>query len=211
MASPSKKKTRISHKRMVTNIRDVFNSAAPQERLEGMNWYLKAHVEANAMATKYRIPTAQAVGVVAALSPGNVWERNLEHARLLINDFKAGLRGADLPLVGSYGRNNVTKSERILLGEDPRDVLGGLKVRAFYECLLNPWNPADSAVCIDRHAKSIAMGYRVLDKDASVSPKQYALISAAYRAAANELQLAPHQIQAITWVAWRNRILRGEV
>lgn len=52
------KKTRVSARHMVTNIRDVFNSAAPVERLEGMNWYLKAHVEANAMATKYRIPTA---------------------------------------------------------------------------------------------------------------------------------------------------------
>lgn len=211
MASPSKKKTRISQKRMVANIRDVFNSAAPQERLEGMNWYLKANIECEAMATKYRIPTATAVGVVAALSPGNSWERNMEHARLLINDFKAGLRGADLPLVGSYGRNNVVKSERILLGEDPREVLGGLKVRAFYECLLNPWNPKDSAVCIDRHAKSVAFGYRVLDKEASIKPKQYALISAAYKAAANELQVAAHVVQAVTWVAWRNRILKGEV
>lgn len=205
------KKTRVSTRRMVANIRTVFDSAVPQERLEGMNWYLKAHVEANAMATKYRIPTAVAVGVVAALSPGNVWERNMEHARILVNDFRVGLRGADLPLVGSYGRNNVTKSERILLGEDPRDVLGGLKVRAFYECLLNPWNPKDSAVCIDRHAKSVALGRRVLDKEASVSPKQYALISAAYKAAATELQVAPHVVQAVTWVAWRNRILRGEV
>lgn len=211
MASPSKKKTRISQKRMVTNIRDVFNSAAPVERLEGMNWYLKAHVEANAMATKYRMPTASVVGVVAALSPGNSWERNIEHARLLINDFKAGLRGADLPLVGSYGRNNVVKSERILLGENPREVLGGLKVRAFYECLLNPWNPKDGAVCIDRHAKSVAFGYRVADRDSTVTPKQYGLIAAAYKTVANELQVAAHVVQAVTWVAWRNRILKGEV
>ena len=149
--------------------------------------------------------------MVAALSPGNVWERNLEHARLLINDFKAGLRGTDLPLVGSYGKANQVKSERILLGEDPRDVLGGLKVRAFYECLLNPWNPADSAVCIDRHAKSVAVGYPVADKDSTVTPKQYGLIAAAYRTVANELQVAAHVVQAVTWVAWRNRIMKGEV
>lgn len=208
---PQTKKNRVSAQRMVTNIRDAFDKASSQERLEGMHWYLNAHVEANATATKYRIPTAQAVGVVAALSPGNSWDRNMEHARLLINDFKAGLRGADLPLVGSYGRSNVVKSERILLGEDPRNVLGGLKVRAFYECLLNPWNPKDGAVCIDRHAKSVAFGYRVLDKEASIKPKQYALIAAAYKAAANELQVAAHVVQAVTWVAWRNRILKGDV
>lgn len=205
------KKTRVSTRRMVANIRAVFESAAPVERLEGINWYLKAHVECEAMATKYRIPTAYAVGVVTALSPGNSWERNMEHARILINDFKAGLRGSDLPLVGSYGRGNVVKSERILLGEDPRDVLGGLKVRAFYECMLNPWNPKDSAVCIDRHAKSVAIGYRVADKDATVTPKQYGLIAAAYKTVASQLQVAPHVVQAVTWVAWRNRILRGEV
>lgn len=205
------KKTRVSARRMVTNIRDAFDKASNQERIEGINWYLRAHVECEAMATKYHIPTAVAVGVVAALSPGNSWERNMEHARILINDFKAGLRDKDLPLVGSYGRGNVIKSERILLGEDPRDVLGGLKVRAFYECMLNPWNPADSVVCIDRHTKSVVMGYRVADKDSTVTPKQYGLIAAAYRAVANQLQVAPHVVQAVTWVVWRNRILKGEV
>lgn len=201
----------VSAKKMGANIRAVFDGATQAERLEGMQWYLKAHIEIDATASKYRMPTSYVAGVVAALSPGNSWERNLEHARILIHDFKQGLRGGDLPMVGSYGRANVLKAERILLGEIPLAVLGGLKVRAFYECLLNPWNPKDAAVCIDRHAKSVAIGYRVADKDSVPTPKQYEVLAAAYRAAANELQVAPHVVQAVTWVAWRNKIVRGDV
>ena len=172
-----------------------------------MNWYTKAHYHSEALASKYRFNGAQVAGVVAALSPGNDWARNLHDTETLINDFKRGCRGADLPMVGSYGRANVLKSERILMGAEPLSVLGGLKVRAFYQCILNPFTT--DAVCIDRHAKSVAHAKRVLDKEATVTAKQYEAISAAYRDVARQLGIGAHVLQAITWVAWRNRIAKG--
>lgn len=151
MTKAQTKKNRVSARRMVTNIRAVFESASPQERLEGMNWYMKAHYHSEALASKYHFSGAQVAGVIAALSPGRDWGKNLHDAETLINDFKRGCQGADLPMVGSYGRANVFKSERILMGAEPLSVLGGLKVRAFYQCILNPFTT--DAVCIDRHAK----------------------------------------------------------
>lgn len=58
--------------------------------------------------------------------------------------------------------------------------------------------------------RSVAHAKRVLGKDATVTTKQqYEAISAAYRDVAGQVDISAHVLQAITWIAWRNRIAKG--
>jgi len=144
----------------------------------------------------------QAAGVIASLSPGCQWGRNLQDADQLIAAHVAWKR---LPNVGSYGRRNIVKARKILDGDSPFDVLPetGPKTRAFYSLIVNPANA--TTVCIDRHAKAVAVN-RVgsgVDRTNVVRASEYEFYAWHYRAIAERLGLLSHQLQAVTWVCWR--------
>ena len=92
---------------------------------------------------------------------------------------------------------NVNKAQRIFNGENPFDVLGGMKVRSFFHNLLLD----DSFVTVDRHAISIAL--YGLDKTRSGSTvatdKAYVAISNAYRNVAEKHGLPAYVVQSVTW------------
>ena len=50
-------------------------------------------------------------------------------------------------------------------------------MRSFYACLLDPMNK--DWVCIDRHAKSAALGRPVRDHEASIRDKEYEVLEKA--------------------------------
>ena len=105
---------------------------------------------------------------------------------------------------------NARKAFRILNGEDPEDVLGGPKVRAFYFTIVNPTDPR--AVVVDRHAIDITFG-TVLNSAArglTLGRKgAYDAVSDLYRRAARIISAelgehwTPAQVQATTWTYWR--------
>jgi hypothetical protein len=202
--------TVISH----GNILAVFFSASEDEVQEGKIWYSTAFDTAKAIAARYELPGGidTVAAVIAALSPNNRWNRNVRDAEALISVFCAGGE-IDALKVSAYGQNK-EKAVRILNGEAPLDVLGGNKVRAFYECIAG----IDSnAVCVDGHAYSIWAGQRVTTtKTPSISDKLYAQISKDYKRAADVINTLTDscysgaQIQAITWVVWRN-LFKGEM
>lgn len=202
--------TVISH----GNILAVFFQASEDELREGKMWYSNAFDTAKAIASRYDLPGGidTVAAVIAALSPNNRWNRNVRDAEALIRTYCAGGE-LDALKVSSYGQNKV-KAIRILKGESPDDVLGGNKVRAFYECIANG---NSTAVCIDGHAFSIWSGQRVVtSKTPSISDKLYAAISEDYRRAALVVSsvtgvcYSAMQVQAITWVVWRN-LFKGEM
>ena len=59
------------------NILACFKQATQDEIDHGLTWYADAKTDAQEMADKYELPLHIVVGVVAALSPTNRWERNL--------------------------------------------------------------------------------------------------------------------------------------
>lgn len=58
------------------NLRDLYRSAGPQSRVEGMRWYHAANELALRLSGAYGVTTAQAIGVIAALSPQMDWDMN---------------------------------------------------------------------------------------------------------------------------------------
>lgn len=192
------------------NILAVFFQATILERLEGNNWYDQARLICCELNDKYPINQFEAVaGVIAALSPNNRWERNVKDAEALIFAFSAGLNLEEVK-VSTFNKNK-QKAIAILKGAEPLDILGGRKVRAFYECICG-----DDAVCVDGHAYSIWLGERVsTTKTPRISDSLYDRISDDYRKAAEQISditgidYRPCQVQAITWVTWRNLIKKG--
>lgn len=188
--------------RIARNLLHVYQSASPSEISEGLNWYTSAHSYATCLASKYNVSVPATCGIIAALSPGRNWELNLQDADTFLTEWTNGRRDCDLPLVGTYGWRNIVKASKIASGQDPLDVLGGDKVRSFYQNLLDPSDP--SPICIDRHAASAAELTKLPDSFA-IRGSRYSRYAKHYSHCAGRLSIIPSQLQAIVWTVWRNR------
>lgn len=177
----------------VQNIIDAYRSATPEQVSRGRQWYATAHELATLLADG---ETRKGAGVLAALSANKSWSMNVRLAR---GAFKIGRPSGHV-------RDALRKAERIMLGEDPEDVLPmGSKTGHFYRCIADPSDP--DAVVIDRHAHDIAVGETYGNQDRGLStPSRYALLAHVYREAAQRLGELPSTVQAVTWVAHTERI-----
>jgi hypothetical protein len=186
------------------NILAVFFTANAVEQHEGLSWYGRAQSVASRLANQYGYDVSTIAGVISALSPNNRWERNVIDTEALVKVYTHG-GDVDTLKVCTFSKNKA-KAIAILQGADPLDVLGGRKVRAFYQCIVG-----QDAVCVDGHAYSIWLGQRVTtNKTPKISDKLYDKISEDYRIATSQINsitgnfYLPSQVQAITWVVWRN-------
>lgn len=196
----------------VYSILGCFFTASTAEKSEGLSWYNNAHQRALAISDDLNVSPDVVCGVIAALSPNNRWERNLSDASTLLKIAQAGGSEEDLQAakVSTFGRNK-DKAIRIIRepGPDIMTILSGRKVQAFFACILDPERV--DYVCVDGHAYSVWLGERVpTTKTPSISAKLYNQISQDYAQAAGIILdvtgdvYTPAQVQAITWVAWRN-------
>ncbi len=187
---------------MFEAILEVFSSASEDDVAAGLSWY--AHTARQAVedvrsaflaARAQTLTLAQGCGILAALSPATGWGDNCAGA---IEFAFTGNMLAQTPLFNA-------RAAAIAAGAAPLEVLGGRKVRSFYRNILDPSNPGP--VTVDRHAASLVFGLRLSEK--ALKPLTgniggYAYCAGAYRAAARYLGLIPNQVQAVTWLAWRN-------
>jgi len=189
----------------VQNIKAIFQLATATERADGASWYPVAHCVALDLADRYHVTECQAIGVIAALSPRNRWERNVHDAEALIAAYvAAGAEQAMLTKVCTFSSNKA-KAIRILETVDPtadevRAILSGPKLKEFFSCILG----SRQEVCIDGHAFCIWNGGRTSLKDVpAIGVKLRREIKADYSEAAEELKVPASTLQAVTWVAWR--------
>ena len=188
----------------VDNIKAIYQLATLTEQQDGITWYPNALQIARNLADRYSIREAQAIGVIAALSPRNRWERNVQDADAIIAAFKAG--GAEQAMLTKVCTftSNKAKAVKILTAtyadlDDVLEILSGPKLREFASCIAGL-----DDVCIDGHAFCIWAANRTGLADVpAIGVKLRREIKAAYQAAANELGITPSACQAITWVTWR--------
>jgi hypothetical protein len=189
----------------VANVLAVYNRATADQIRWGLEWYPFAHRTALAMGGGRGYHIARNAGIIAALSPMNGWNNNIRKARQVIS-----MRGnIVIREDGSNGiglSSNVAKAVAIYRGADPADVLNGDKVTSFYRSILNP--TGDTRPTVDRHAFDIAVGERTDDKRRGILGRKgvYEEFADVYREAARIVGIGAPQMQAITWVAWRDAI-----
>lgn len=177
----------------VRNILSVWHLASESQLNDGLDWYTQAHRTAEMIADG---DVKRGAGVIAALSPQTSWWLNVE---LACDAFDAGVATRHL-------RDATGKANRIMRGVDPEDVLPmRRKTGHFYRCILNPEDRV--SVCVDRHAYDIAVGIPLGDWNRGLSAGgRYQLLVECYREAAFKAGVIPSQIQAVTWVAWRDSL-----
>lgn len=193
----------------VRNILDVYRAATPQDIIDGTEWYARARRLADEID-----PTdpVRAAAVIALVSPMTPWDRNVWLAR---EAYRMHAAGEDVGTLLPTLKGNARKVARVLNGENPVTVVGGLKVTAFWLTIADPTNP--HAVVVDRHAYDISVGEVTNDEirgKAIGTPKRYEVIADCYFQAATVLSretgqtVLPSTVQAVTWTAWRRSMIR---
>jgi hypothetical protein len=195
------------------HISSVLDSASLVQYEDGMTWYIRAADIARRLSVTYALPYRMCVGLIAHLSPQNPWDRNTANAETVAQYLATAPAGSTFERA-VYAAENAPKiftswegrrkMIAILLGEDPLDILTSQKVRAFYELILSA-GETDS-VCVDGHAYNIAhhgMRRVGITEVGTIKPALYAALSEAYRQVGRERGLTGSQVQAITWVVYR--------
>jgi hypothetical protein len=187
----------------VSNVLAVYDNAYPHAVEFGRSWYHLAHDTARDIDPRRYM---RAAGIIAALSPMNVWSNNIAKARLLY-----ALEGNVVidPVTKANGiglSSNVRKALAIYSGTDALDVLRANKTRAFFLSIADP--DGDHSPVIDRHAFDIAIGRQTNDAARSILGRKgvYAQFAGVYRMAAKARGESPAAMQAITWEMWRESI-----
>ena len=187
----------------VRNILKVYRRATAEDISSGLEWYDRAARYAKIISTKYFIHRNTVIGVMAALSPNNRWERNVKDTERMV---QAWVNGEDLTDFKVSCYNTMKAKAWSILEDDLADDddiltrLNGQKIRSFYSNIRGL-----NEVTIDGHALNIARGYReglTTDKT-NMGKKLYLDMQAAYVKAAKRVGILPHELQAITWTTWK--------
>jgi len=194
------------------NIVKMYDKATKAEYWHGVDWYTDAYNMARDMEsnTDYQISTESIVGVIAALSPNNLWDKNKKDAKTVIDHTLKGNYDLDDIKVSTYNTQK-DKAKKIINGSNIETTLkpnknSGMKTLNFFKCIMGDTN----AVCVDGHAFHIASNrVNALDKVPSLNEKNYNIIANEYKLATEfinkkyNLNLIPSQVQAITWVTYK--------
>lgn len=188
--------------RYTRNILACFKQATQVEIDHGMTWYSDAKSDAQSMADKYELPLHIVVGVIAALSPTNRWERNLIDADNMLDVFvSGGYVESCTPCTYKKMRDKAWS----ILQTTPHDadavafILKGPKITDFFYCIMG-----ENVCVIDGHAWCIANNdRRTLQEVPNIGKKLRAELQECYRRAAKKHGITAYQMQAATWVAWK--------
>ena len=211
----------------VQNIVKTYEQAYSHEIQQGLDWYPNAYKIALRMSQKYSVDINQVVGVLAVISPNNLWERNCIDAENILRiwaTFKdVDLKKADkldlviikrcIKLVKICTFNgNKDKAIKVLMIKNKvkaikkirKIIFGkvGFKVVEFMNSILG----LDDC-CIDGHAFSIHSGVRIpTTKTPAIGKKLRESIKNDYRLATKYInydlgtKYKVSELQAITWV-----------
>tara|TARA_R110002020_G_scaffold328611_1_gene544602 strand:+ start:1576 stop:2169 length:594 start_codon:yes stop_codon:yes gene_type:complete len=182
-----KKLTRTTVK---NNILKMWSQATVIDKFD---WYKNANEFCKNIDSK--LTMQQKVGVLAALSPQRRWGTNKVLALQMIKEGNA----KHMPLFINKAKDiikNGSTDEKII------DILGGQKIISFYLNILYPTQ--SNIVTIDRHALSIALGYKVNeDIYRGMTKGQYQFFVDCYILAAAKVGVHTLLMQSATWEAFR--------
>ena len=187
----------------VRNILKVYRRATSEDVANGLEWYDRAKRYASIISNLSGVNLNTVVGVMAALSPNNRWERNVKDTERMV---WAWVKGEDLTDFKVSCYNTMKAKAWSILEDDLTDDtdiltrLNGQKIRSFYSNIRGL-----DEVTIDGHAYNIALGIRqgLTSDKTNMGKKLYREMQSAYVKAAKRVGIKPHELQAITWTTWK--------
>ena len=187
----------------VRNILKVYRMATTEDIANGVEWYDRAKRYAETISKWTNTNLNTVIGVMAALSPNNKWERNVKDCERMVqawksgddlDDFKVSCYNTMKRKAWSILEDNLTSDDDILTR------LNGQKIRSFYSNIRGL-----EEVTIDGHALNIALGkLQGLTTDkTNMGKKVYVEMQKHYVRAAKRVDIPAHVLQAITWTTWK--------
>ena len=142
----------------VENIIKIYDMATPEEKRNGVIWYAEALAACSRIGLDNGVPLHIVVGVCAALSPNNKWDRNVVNTREMVQAF---INGDDMDSfkVSTYHAMK-SKAWGILEAmpeteEEVMVLLNGQKIVSFFQNIMG-----HDTCTVDGHARNIAYGVR---------------------------------------------------
>lgn len=189
----------------VHNILSVYHSASLTERHEGLSWYSTAGSICTELGATHSLTRRTVACLIALLSPQKNWAQNVDEAQRVLAAYSVGGEELAAQTPGLFATKRQRGLIRGLLSTELSvgEILKGQKIQSFWKNILGD----EHCVTVDGHARNIAdHGVRRvgISQAKGMSKGAYALYSAAYVEAAHQVGVTPAQLQAITWVAYRN-------
>lgn len=181
---------------LLSNVRKWCEKLQEHHWQAGTVWYKHANQLCIALSEETGTPLANVCGVLAALSPQVSWDAN-------IRSCEAVVRMGKIDKAYTGYKANVEKAY-LCLSVDPLEILGGLKVLAFYKNILDPASSED--VTIDTHIARVLFDKMSLESNeiAYVFSKRGNIeAQVAVQKEAKKRRVKPHVLQASLWVCVR--------
>jgi hypothetical protein len=171
----------------------AYRALSRPDSKQAREWYRDALTFCEDIAYDLRIPIQAVVGFVAAMSPRNSWSSQLKNTRSQIED---AILGVPIRFAGTNA--NKRKAQAIIDGKgQPMAILGGPKVRAFYQAILSAGKSGPAV--IDVHAWACVSS----DFSGKLGLPAYRAACEAFQLAADRMGLSVHEVQALAWVEHR--------
>lgn len=175
----------------INRITGKYRTLDPWNIANGLTWYYEARQHAENLSKKYGLSLETIAGIIAVLSPGVRWDRNLEDAEAILQ--------SDDAIVTTYSGNK-RKALDLKHGANISKCVRGNKVRSFFDNIVSP--ETSEAVTLDRHMLRFILktnNDRELNRVFS-SRNTYFSIAEYIRRIARRRGLKPLQLQAMLWL-----------
>lgn len=184
------------------NILAVFDSASEEQLNQGKEWYADVKFEVRRDVSVNFVEPVLASMAIA--SPQQDWDV----VKQVVTDY--WVDGKPLTRILNHAKEKI---ESIKAGSYWPNYVRGPKTRSFCDNLISP--NSSLAVTVDRHAVAIPYvglephtGKRKLKweqaKEQNLSqPAVYERVAQYYRDVAAEIDFLPLQVQAVTWIVWK--------
>ena len=199
---------------LIEEISECINDMPVAEAVNAGSWYFEANAFAKELAAKYSTTPEIAAGIIAAVSPRMPWLRNKYVADAILARMGeyASLSAMDAAKAMGLGLSvNVSMAIKIARGAVIGETLTGIKRRSFYNNIIAP--NTNQSVTVDTWMmvaycnvtgtdKATALKFITANEKAlKGTGAGYFMIADAVRQVASEMNLMPHQVQAMYWVA----------
>jgi hypothetical protein len=188
---------KLTIKQQANRIHKILAMATAKEVVDGKTWYMDAHEFAQEVADEYSLSLSQVSQLISLLSPQKKWEQN----KADVINFLDGETDSIFSTKKTLAECGAVVDEEFTIPNNR------MKTFAFAKCIEEAKDNTTDPVVIDRHAIKIAYG-QMSAKPIIITDLRYREAEQAYRIVAKDNGLRAHEVQAITWVAYKRIVNR---